>query len=441
MNNVKIDSPVSRRIVLAFFDFLNSVEPTPGVDLEGLDVVRECLGEVFKLDPSSTNDRTEPGVLVKYFTTVDASETDTLVDGPSTSSRRDSDDSLSHIEKQQDQGFAVESHASGASKDELFGQFFAALEKIHFFSTTVDGDDEHWQLDRATQLFHEAVQELEKSGCQTINTLNLAETFKSQGNKAMQSKLYSDAIELYTYAIALCENNSVYYCNRAAAFTQIHKYVEAIRDCKKSIQIDPNYSKAYSRLGLAYYAQGSYRDAIDKGFTKALQLDPDNESVKENIRVAEQKLRDPPRAEQHQNGRSTPHSNQEATNGQSSGGPRNRSGPSPIFNSADLPSDITSMLMNMVGQHPEMRTNFDSETSRSDEPEVTMGGNISLNFGEDGSEDLMGTLRSMMGMFSGAQSQQNPNGNVHRGPTPKLSPYRYSGYTVHRFSFPSATHE
>lgn len=55
---------------------------------------------------------------------------------------------------------------------------------------------------------------------------------------------------------------------RAAAYTQIHKYTEAIRDCLKSIEIDPNYSKAYSRLGLAYYAQGNYRDAIEKGFTK-----------------------------------------------------------------------------------------------------------------------------------------------------------------------------
>lgn len=55
---------------------------------------------------------------------------------------------------------------------------------------------------------------------------------------------------------------------RAAAYTQMHKYTEAIRDCLKSIEIDPNYSKAYSRLGLAYYAQGNYSDAIEKGFKK-----------------------------------------------------------------------------------------------------------------------------------------------------------------------------
>ena len=62
--------------------------------------------------------------------------------------------------------------------------------------------------------------------------------------------------------------NSDLHFFRAAAYTQVNKYTEAIRDCLKSIEVDPNYGKAYSRLGFAYYAQGNYRDAIDKGFTK-----------------------------------------------------------------------------------------------------------------------------------------------------------------------------
>jgi len=36
----------------------------------------------------------------------------------------------------------------------------------------------------------------------------------SSGNRSMQSKSYSEAIELYTCAIALCQRNAVYYCNR-----------------------------------------------------------------------------------------------------------------------------------------------------------------------------------------------------------------------------------
>lgn len=49
---------------------------------------------------------------------------------------------------------------------------------------------------------------------------------------------------------------------RAAAYTQIHKYNEAIADCKKSIEIDPNYAKAYSRHGLVLYALGKYKEAL-----------------------------------------------------------------------------------------------------------------------------------------------------------------------------------
>lgn len=45
----------------------------------------------------------------------------------------------------------------GVSEDELFGQFFGALERIHYFKPTSDGHDDQVQLDRATQLFQNAV--------------------------------------------------------------------------------------------------------------------------------------------------------------------------------------------------------------------------------------------------------------------------------------------
>ncbi|CAK9180677.1 unnamed protein product, partial [Ilex paraguariensis] len=44
------------------------------------------------------------------------------------------------------------------SKDELFGQLFDALEKIHYFKSTSDGNDDQVQLDRATNLFHNALE-------------------------------------------------------------------------------------------------------------------------------------------------------------------------------------------------------------------------------------------------------------------------------------------
>ncbi|XP_028089151.1 small glutamine-rich tetratricopeptide repeat-containing protein beta isoform X4 [Camellia sinensis] len=376
MASLKTDSPLCRRIVRSFLDFLNSVEPAPGVDLEGLEVAKECLAEVFKIDPSSVDSREKSDLLINLFNSWEANEKQehksdltheaSLADAPSTS------------------------------------------------SAEIASDANHSEASQTL--------EMKKSGCQIFDVRNLAETFKSQGNRAMQSKLYCDAIELYTFAIALCADNAVYYCNRAAAYTQVHQYAEAVRDCLKSIEMKPSYSKAYSRLGFAYYAQGNYRDAIDEGFLKALELDPNNDSVKENIRVAEQKLEEEQRrSEHHQNSSSGSH---QESNQQSAGEPRSHAMPPPFtsmpFNANGLPADIASMFRNMAGnafqgQHPQHRQEADGNTDTVDEPEIRVSGNVNVNFGEQMPEELTGALRSVMEMFQGASSssvnrQDNVNG-------------------------------
>lgn len=58
---------------------------------------------------------------------------------------------------------------------------------------------------------------------------------------------------------------------RAAAYTLLNMCNEAVEDCLKSIEIDPNYSKAYSRLGSAYFAMGNFHDALHKGYLKGGQ--------------------------------------------------------------------------------------------------------------------------------------------------------------------------
>ncbi|GLT85050.1 hypothetical protein SLE2022_032520 [Rubroshorea leprosula] len=429
MAKLKTDSPLSRRIVRAFLDFLDSVEPAPGVDLEGLEVARECLMDVFKLDSASVDDGAKTDALIDMFSSLeqsehhkiksDISQMGTSVDVPSSSSSPNFvHGNSSDASKSPGETWTREPDAIGISKDELFGEFFAALEKIPFFKTTHDGNDDPAQLDKATQLFHDALNEMERSGCQAYDRKNLAETLKCQGNKVMQSKLYRDAIELYSIAIALCENNAVYYCNRAAAYTQIHEYNEAVRDCLKSIEIDPNYSKAYSRLGLAYYAQGNYSDAIEKGFKKALLLDPNNESVKENIRVAEQKLKEELQGrEQNQNTRSS-HNNQ-GSNNQSAAGSRSHGVPPSFtmpFNLGALPTDLASMFMNMGATQGQTSQNRQAETNNvngSDEPGIRIDGNINFNLGEQMPEDLTGALRSVMQMFSGTTPPGNTPDAAH----------------------------
>lgn len=51
--------------------------------------------------------------------------------------------------------------------------------------------------------------------------------------------------------------------HRAAAYTKLNMYEEAIRDCEKGVALDPTYSKAYSRLGTCYFSKHRYADALD----------------------------------------------------------------------------------------------------------------------------------------------------------------------------------
>ena len=50
------------------------VEPAPGVDLEGLEVARECLTEVFKLDSPSADGQRKPDSLIDIFNSLQASD-------------------------------------------------------------------------------------------------------------------------------------------------------------------------------------------------------------------------------------------------------------------------------------------------------------------------------------------------------------------------------
>lgn len=63
------------------------------------------------------------------------------------------------------------------------------------------------------------------------------------------TNFYSTSLISLHRAIELDGRNAVYYCNRAAAHSKLNQHQNAIDDCKKAINIDPLYSKAYGRMG------------------------------------------------------------------------------------------------------------------------------------------------------------------------------------------------
>lgn len=104
-----------------------------------------------------------------------------------------------------------------------------------------------------------------------------AETFKLQGNKAMGARSYQEAIDAYTKAIELNPTNAIYLSNRAAAYSSTREHEKAIADATQALTLDPNYSKAYSRLGLAHYALGNANASMD-AYKKGLDIEGDKPS-------------------------------------------------------------------------------------------------------------------------------------------------------------------
>lgn len=90
-----------------------------------------------------------------------------------------------------------------------------------------------------------------------------ANALKAEGNKAMAAKDFATAIAKYSDAIALDATNVVYLSNRAAAYSSALQHQKAVEDAEAAIKLDPSFSKAYSRLGLAQYALGNAKAAMD----------------------------------------------------------------------------------------------------------------------------------------------------------------------------------
>jgi len=117
-----------------------------------------------------------------------------------------------------------------------------------------------------------------------------ANKLKEEGNELMKANQPDRAVQKYNEAIKL-NRDPVYFCNRAAAYCKLDQYDLAIQDCRTALALDPGYSKAYGRMGLALSFQNRYEQAVE-AYKKALELEPENDSYKKNLKIAEDKVRE-----------------------------------------------------------------------------------------------------------------------------------------------------
>lgn len=145
---------------------------------------------------------------------------------------------------------------------------------------------DYWMLRRMKKL-----QDIFTVGCNPlpIKILLAAESHKTKGNEYMDARRYSLAELEYSKAMDLDPNNAIYYCNRAASRVRQGLFLEAVSDCKKSLELDRNYVNAYNWLGLAHAMTNQPAKAL-RYYRKALRIEPDNLACVENMSFISRKL-------------------------------------------------------------------------------------------------------------------------------------------------------
>lgn len=129
-----------------------------------------------------------------------------------------------------------------------------------------------------------------------------AEEWKAKGNSEFSARNYSKAVEYYTEAIKMYPKNCIYFSNRAACHLSTGDNDSAIVDCEEAIRLDPRFVKSYIRLGTALMKKALYQDAIDRGFDKALEIDPTNTGALQGKAQAQKALLAAPPQQQEQQG-------------------------------------------------------------------------------------------------------------------------------------------
>ena len=108
--------------------------------------------------------------------------------------------------------------------------------------------------------------------------MSAADEIREMGNAFFEKEKYKEAIDIYSDGLKEHPQDVKMWCNRSAAWGALHEYGKAEKDALRAIEIDPEWSRCYQRLGSALTGQKRYDDAI-KAYEQALEKDPENKAA------------------------------------------------------------------------------------------------------------------------------------------------------------------
>lgn len=141
--------------------------------------------------------------------------------------------------------------------------------------------------------YKQALSEVEKALKQEIEKAYqdpaIAEEEKNKGNEMFKGGDFAGAVKHYSEAIKRNPTDVKIFSNRAACYTKLMSFDQALKDCDKCIELDATFLKAYLRKGKVLQGMGQHSKAVDV-YQKALELDANSSEALEGFRFCTQTL-------------------------------------------------------------------------------------------------------------------------------------------------------
>ena len=112
-----------------------------------------------------------------------------------------------------------------------------------------------------------------------------------EGIVEMQRGALAQAVEIFTEVIAMAPDFAEGYNKRATTYYLMQEFEQSIRDCEKTIALNPVHFGALSGTGLNYLGLRDFRKALEF-FTQAVAVNPNMPQIQTYIEAIRKFLRD-----------------------------------------------------------------------------------------------------------------------------------------------------
>ncbi|XP_014889788.1 tetratricopeptide repeat protein 1 [Poecilia latipinna] len=146
-----------------------------------------------------------------------------------------------------------------------------------------DSDEETSRVEFDDDYLREVEKELTEEEKESRRQQSIA--LKETGNGLFKAGDWKEAELSYTQALALCpvscsRERAVLFSNRAAAWLPLELKDEAISDCSRAIDLDPEYLRALLRRAELYEKSEKLDEALED-YKKVLERDPSHNGARQ----------------------------------------------------------------------------------------------------------------------------------------------------------------